>query len=55
MSLMFSLTMKTISGEYTSYRFEITSERRYSFQSFADCTFFNTKLLEDTTDKDENF
>jgi len=54
MSLMFSLTMKTIRGEYTYYRFEIRSKKKLLFSVFCRL-YFNTKLLEDNTDKDENF
>ena len=45
--------MKTISGEYTYYRFEIRSEKKQLFSVFCRL-YFNTKQLEDTTDKDEN-
>ena len=50
---MFSLTMKTISGEYTYYWFEIRSEKKQLFSVFCRL-YFNIKLLEDTNDKDEN-
>ena len=53
MSLMFSLTVKTISGEYTYYRFEIRIKKKKLFSVFCRL-YFDTKLLEDTTDKDEN-
>ena len=53
MSLMFSLTVKTIRGNILIIDLKLRSKKKLLFSVFCRL-YFNTKLLEDTTDKDEN-